>query len=498
MIIGAKDNATPTLEGIMKSIKNIGLAYLSWSAVSSAVKSVVNAAAESEAAWNRVEASLKRHNYAVKGNIDAIKNFATEMQRTRGISDELVGEGIQRLIDAGNSLTQSFNISRVAADLAAGTNMDYYSAVELLTKASEGFTSTLSRYGIVLDESIPKSQRFQMALEQINRKFGGAAQAEMNTYAGQVKILEQNWDDLKESIGEQLIPELLLLVKQFNLVMDTIDRTGGGIWNFIKAIGVITQGTDLDRRLIEMSNAAWKLGEQLRIAHEQADADFSKRFKEATDAEYQYELAIDRLMAALKARNDAMIIASRGVGHTVSEITVQVRDDTKSLTREASNYFDNYKLEVIDGGREIDAAQNIYHDYERQRIREDDIAWQEANQHKIAAMGYFQSEFSSSMADMMMGSSVNFQKMHKDFMRYFIKACIEDMIKGFVPKFLSILGNLFDNPINDRMAAGQGKDFAKHFAAGVTGELSRVNLGGKIGSTISGELMTGKRNVQFN
>ncbi len=49
---------------------------------------------------------------------------------------------------------------------------------DLLGKAYAGNTSALGRYGIVVDETIPKAEKFEAVLRQLEARFGGAAQAE--------------------------------------------------------------------------------------------------------------------------------------------------------------------------------------------------------------------------------------------------------------------------------------------------------------------------------
>lgn len=245
--IGAKDSgATTILNSVKSSIVGIGAAYLGWKGVSTIIKSIVDAAAESEKTWNDVSASLKRHGYQTHEALKATQDFTNALQRQTGISDELAGTGIQLLLDYGNKLSDSYKYMKVAADLAAGGHMDMRAAIDLVGKASVGYTATLSRYGIILDESLPKEKKFEEAIKQINERFGGAAQAQLNTYSGQLELLNENFGDLKEQLGTALIPTLNTFINRMNdalYLMNNSESTIQKLSNSFRGFLSLFEGT---------------------------------------------------------------------------------------------------------------------------------------------------------------------------------------------------------------------------------------------------------------
>ncbi|KKK79594.1 hypothetical protein LCGC14_2831930, partial [marine sediment metagenome] len=64
-----------------------------------------------------------------------------------------------------------------------------------------------------------------------------------------------------------------------------------------------------------------------------------------------------------------------------------------------------------------------------------------------------------------------FKGMAQDFMSFFIKKALFMVVTSFIPGLGSILGGMFDTPVNDRMAARQGRDFILHFISGAMAEL---------------------------
>ncbi len=218
----AKDKTKGVFGSVKSQLIGIGAAYLGWQAVTGIIGSIIDKAKENEKAWTAVAASLQRHGMEVDDNVDKIKAFADEMQTLTGISDETIGKGIQGFLDYGQSVDDAFDTMKVAIDFAAGANMQLGSAVELLQKAAVGYTGTLSRYGIIIDENIPKSEKFAAAIDQINERFSGAAQAEADTYAVRIAVMGQKWGDLQEKIGLELLPVLGELTNTLSIAIDTM------------------------------------------------------------------------------------------------------------------------------------------------------------------------------------------------------------------------------------------------------------------------------------
>ncbi len=233
----AKDKTKGVFSSVKSQLIGIGAAYLGFRAVSGILSSIVDKARDTEKAWNDVAASLKRHGHEVDNNVDKIKAFADEMQTLTGISDETIGKGIQGFLDYGLSVDEAFDTMQVAIDFAAGANMQLGSAVDLLQKAAVGYTGTLSRYGIIIDENIPKSEKFAAAVDQVNQRFGGAAQAQADTYAVKIAVMGQKWGDLQEKIGLLLLPTLIELTDVGSKAIDSfISVFDSGLKKVQKAI----------------------------------------------------------------------------------------------------------------------------------------------------------------------------------------------------------------------------------------------------------------------
>lgn len=93
--------------------------------------------------------------------------------------------------------------------------MDLNQAFELVAKAAAGNAGALGRYGMKIDENLPKADQFAQALAKIDAAFGGAAESKVNTYAGALAQLGNAYNDVLENIGAMITssPSLIALIK---------------------------------------------------------------------------------------------------------------------------------------------------------------------------------------------------------------------------------------------------------------------------------------------
>ncbi|MDD5355857.1 MAG: hypothetical protein PHY56_04935, partial [Candidatus Omnitrophica bacterium] len=124
-------------------------------------------------------------------------------------------------------------------DLAAMMGGDLSGAAKLLGKASEGVTSGLSRYGIVIDESTAKSGDFGKILDAVTEKVGGQARALATTGIGQWEQLNNLWGDARENLGdlvlelgEGFLPILRDVVTSINNLVEDKDKISDWATNF--------------------------------------------------------------------------------------------------------------------------------------------------------------------------------------------------------------------------------------------------------------------------
>jgi hypothetical protein len=178
--------------------------YLSASAISSAVQNVTAAYMEQERALNKMGQAMKNQGDFSKAGLKDMEDYASAIQEASTVGDEAALSAMANLKSYGMLNDEVKRAVKVAVDFAAAKReegMTVVTASELLGKAYAGNTALLGRYGIVIDENIKGAAKFEAVMQQLQARFGGAAQAELETYEGRIKNLQNTWGDVKETLG---------------------------------------------------------------------------------------------------------------------------------------------------------------------------------------------------------------------------------------------------------------------------------------------------------
>lgn len=210
----ATEKAQEAIESNSAATSSFSLkAVAAWGAITVAIKKAYDFAKESIQAYlanaravNMLEASFKAVGYTSAQAMKQAKDFASQMQGLTGIADEAFLNAQRLLANYGVVGAKAQESIRAAYALSVGVGMDFESSLLQIAKAAAGSTSSLSRYGIVLDESTKGGAKFDAVLAQINSRFGAAAQAAMDDTITKTKALAQEWGDFKELVGKELEP----------------------------------------------------------------------------------------------------------------------------------------------------------------------------------------------------------------------------------------------------------------------------------------------------
>jgi len=182
---------------------------------------------EADRAVNKLNAALKTQGVYTAALSGELQRFATELQRQTTFSDEAILSAQALFTTFGLAGSEMKRATQAAVDLSAGLGIDLTTSAMLVGKAFTGSTEMLSRYGIRIAENIPASERFSEVLRQINDRFGGRAVAELDSYQGRIQNLKNRFDDIKEQIGEALIPVLDRGLRVIEFFIGGIERLGG-------------------------------------------------------------------------------------------------------------------------------------------------------------------------------------------------------------------------------------------------------------------------------
>jgi hypothetical protein len=162
----------------------------------------VKAAQEQEDAIASMNIALKNTGIFTETTARSLQAFSGEMQEASVFGDEFILQNAALIQSLGQLDQQGLKrATKAAIELAAGLRIDLTSAAQLVGKAAAGETGAFGRYGIVIEETGTKAEKFERVLQTIESRFGGSSQAQVDTFSGSIAQLANAWSDLQEEVG---------------------------------------------------------------------------------------------------------------------------------------------------------------------------------------------------------------------------------------------------------------------------------------------------------
>lgn len=219
--------AANSVGGISSKLVNFNMATKVFRTVKGAVDSVTESIGEMSAAYNyqmtqenKLETVMKARMKASKEQIQSIKDYASDLQTGGVIGDEVQLAGAQELatyisdVDTLKTLMPVLNDIAVQASPDMNVNGQQMSNLAtMLGKVMGGNLSGMSRRGWVFTDE--EKKQFEQMSEQQRAKFlaayaqdaiGKQNQNAAQTAAGQIIQLNNAIGDMKERIGQALVP----------------------------------------------------------------------------------------------------------------------------------------------------------------------------------------------------------------------------------------------------------------------------------------------------
>jgi hypothetical protein len=186
--------------------KGIDLIGSAFSSMTGFVKDSVKEAANAESELNRLNVALAQTGIYTEQTSKRFETLSDEIENTTAFSGGAVQEAtalIQTLARLSEDGLEKATIA--ATNLAATFNMDLNRASMILGKAAEGNVAALGKLGLEFNKGSTDAETFANVLETVEKRFGGAAQAQARTFAGAVSQLGNIFDKLKESVGNVIV-----------------------------------------------------------------------------------------------------------------------------------------------------------------------------------------------------------------------------------------------------------------------------------------------------
>lgn len=172
----------------------------------------VKAAQEQEDAINQLNTALIASGKYSEDTSKSIQDYASSLQATTKYADEAVVSASALIQSLGRLDKETLkSATKSALDLSAALGIDLNSAALIVGKAASGSTGALGRYGIHIKEGATNAETFARALDGINSRFGGAAEAQINTYSGAIARNTNARGENLEQIGNAIIKNQSLI-----------------------------------------------------------------------------------------------------------------------------------------------------------------------------------------------------------------------------------------------------------------------------------------------
>ena len=172
----------------------------------STVDEFVNAYAESERALTSLKTALDISPKADLSDLEKLTKFASDLQALTGIGDDTTIALQSMLISTGRTADETMRIIKLAADYSAATGKSFQSSVEQINKTFGGSARQLGQLFPELKDLSEEELKSGDALEILEQKFGGFSEKLANTAATSVAKFNESWGDMKEALGEAIMP----------------------------------------------------------------------------------------------------------------------------------------------------------------------------------------------------------------------------------------------------------------------------------------------------
>jgi hypothetical protein len=210
-LIDGLNKGSKEIEGFGTQISNISeKAVKAFAALGVAIGGVsiafAKAAAEDEAAANKLAETIGAVTSATDEQIRAVGDYITKTAIATGITDDELRPAFERLVRSTNNVDQATKLLNLSLDLAAATGKPLEAVATALGKAYDGNFTSLGRLGLGLDAATLKSKDFDAIYQQLNTTFGDFSEKRSEEAIVKFQRLQVALDEAKEAVGAALLP----------------------------------------------------------------------------------------------------------------------------------------------------------------------------------------------------------------------------------------------------------------------------------------------------
>lgn len=248
IVVQASDKASGVLGGVKNTLGGLGKVALGALAVGAvaatgavvglgaALADCVGEAMGAQAVQEQLNAVLKSTGGVAGVTAEMANELASQLQNVTRFEDDAVLAGENMLLTFTSIGQDVFPLAtQTMADMSQALGQDLTASAMQLGKALNdpiGGITALRRVGVQFtdDQTVMITKMVEVGdvagaqgliLQELQREFGGSAEAAGTTFAGKLDILKNKLGDVKETIGAALLPVLTTLADKFIAGLNT-------------------------------------------------------------------------------------------------------------------------------------------------------------------------------------------------------------------------------------------------------------------------------------
>jgi hypothetical protein len=249
--------------GINQVIDLAGKAYNAVHKMVGLANQLAMAYGAQEQAEVKLSAALAAHGIHSDKVTQALVNQASALQMLTGEEDEAIMNAQAMMLTMGVLPSKIDAATRAALDISRVFGKDLQGSAALVAQAMEGNTRGLVKLIPALKGMEKGALDADGVLRKLNEAMQGMSEKEGETYVAQVRKLNAEWGDFKETLGKSVIPTLRELI---SMVRDGITAVQGLLGE--SSVAVKKQQLDMLNRQIEEAEKAvagdWKMDFKIR------------------------------------------------------------------------------------------------------------------------------------------------------------------------------------------------------------------------------------------
>ncbi len=235
-------NYGSALDGVGGKLKSLGLQFLAFAGLGSFFSGAIDEFVEMDKNVRILQNTLK--NAGVPEAFDRIANRADALAKQfKFLDNDDILKAFNQLIVYGKLTEDQINdLIPVIINFATATGQDLGAATSTIIKALEGNGKALKEFGINIKDAKSTTEAFGIVMTELAPKVDGVGEAFGETASGGLAAARQEFKNLQEEVGGQLVPVLVTLLGWVNKLFTGFKFLADGVGRFASDMGDLFGG----------------------------------------------------------------------------------------------------------------------------------------------------------------------------------------------------------------------------------------------------------------